>query len=178
MQGKEASEQETLKITAGVDVSKCRLDAHILPADSSLQVPNTPAGIAKLKRWLVRHSVELVVAEATGKWHRLLCRSLIASRIPVALSDPYRVRMFAKAQGIAAKTDRLDARVLALFALLMAPPCRPPTPQALEELQELVTARQSAVADETALKNQRHAAETGFLKRQFTRRIARLRADI
>jgi len=57
-----------------------------------------------------------VAVEATGKWHRALCRSLHASQLAVALTDPYRVRQFAKAQGIFAKTDRLDARVLARFA--------------------------------------------------------------
>ncbi len=178
MQGKEPSEQETMKITAGIDVSKAWLDAHVLPADEALRVPNTAVGIAKLKRWLVRHKVELVAAEATGKWHRLLCRSLHASQIPVAITDPYRVRQFAKAQGIAAKTDRLDARVLAQFALVMAPPVRPLAPQVLEELQELVTARQSAVAEATALKNQRGAAESVFLKAQLARRIVRLKTDI
>jgi len=178
MQGKEPSKQETPKITAGVDVSKAWLDAHILPVDEALRVPNTVTGIAKLKRWLVRRKIELVAVEATGRWHRLLCRSLYASKIPAAVTDPYRVRMFAKAQGIAAKTDRLDARVLAQFAMVMAPPVRPPAPQALEELQELVTARQSAVAEETTLKNQRHAAAGTFLKSQLLRRIARLKADI
>jgi transposase len=178
MQGKEPSKQETPKVTAGVDVSKAWLDAHVLPADEALRVPNTAVGIAQLKRWLIRHKVELVAVEATGKWHRLLCRSLHASRIPVAVTDPYRVRQFAKAQGIAAKTDRLDARVLAQFAMVMAPPVRPLTPQALEELQEFVTARQSAVAERTALKNQRSVAQSTFLKAQFTRRIDRLKADI
>src|SRR5665213_686606 len=101
MQGKEPSKQETSQITAGVDVSKAWLDAHVLPADEALRVPNTAVGIAKLKRWLVRHKVELVAAEATGKWHRLLCRSLHASQIPVAVTDPYKVRQFAKAQGTA-----------------------------------------------------------------------------
>lgn len=178
MQGKEPSEQETIKITAGIDVSKAWLDAHVLPADDRLRVPNTAVGIAKLKRWLVRRKIDLVAAEATGKWHRLLCRSLQASQIPVAVTDPYRVRQFAKAQGIAAKTDRLDARVLARFALVMAPPIRPLSPPALEGLQELVTARQSAVSEATALKNQRRAAETAFLKAQLARRIVRLKADI
>jgi transposase len=177
MQGKEPSEQETVKTTAGVDVSKAWLDAHVLPADAALHVANTARGIAQLKRWLLRHKVDLVAAEATGKWHRLLCRSLHASQIPVAVTDPYRVRQFAKAQGIAAKTDRLDARVLAQFAQVMAPPVRPLPPQTLEELQELVTARQSTVAEATALKNQRNAAESAFLKAQLARRILRLKAD-
>jgi transposase len=178
MQGKEASEQETRKCTAGIDVSKNWLDGHVLPASKALRVPNTQEGIRQLKRWLLKHEVELVAVEATGKWHRGLCRSLAASPIKVAVADPYRVRMFAKAQGIFAKTDRIDARVLALFAALMSPSCRTPAPRALEALQELVTARTSAVAEETALKNQLAAVEGPFLKRQLKRRIVQLAAHI
>lgn len=179
MQGKEASEQETkAKSTVGIDVGKCWLDAHVLPSGESLRVTNDDAGIRKLKRWLLRFELALVVAEATGKWHRQLCRSLAASGIPVAVVDPFRVRMFAKAQGILAKNDRLDARVMALFAAVLPPPIRPPAPQALEELKELTVARASAVEQRTALKNQLSAAEGGFLKRQLTRRIARAAKDI
>lgn len=178
MQGKEVSEQEVSKCTAGIDVGKSWLDAHVLPAGNSLRVPNTRTGIAQLKRWLVRARIDLVAVEATGKWHRLLCRSLHASGIVISVVVPYRVRMFAKAQGILAKTDRLDARLLALFAMVMAPSRTVPAHQAQEELQELITARASAVTEETALKNQAHVAETAFLKRQLARRTARLKADI
>ena len=174
MQGKEASEQETLKCTAGIDVSKSWLDAHVLPASESLRVANTREGIRQLKRWLLKREVELVAVEATGKWHREVCRSLTASQIAVAITDPYRVRMFAKAQGIFAKTDRLDAKVLALFAAMMAPSCRAPAPQALEALQELVTARDSAVAEQTAVKNQFGTVEGSFIKRQLARRVVQL----
>ena len=67
-----------------------------------------------------------MVIEATGKWHRPLWRSLLPSAIPVAMVDPFKARMFAKAIGILAKTDRLDAAVLARFAAVMAPAVRPP----------------------------------------------------
>lgn len=178
MQGKEASEQETLKCTAGVDVSKSWLDAHVLPADERRRVANTAQGIRQLKRWLVLCKTELVAVEATGKWHRTLCRSLAASQIAAAVIDPYRVRMFAKANGVLAKTDRLDARVLAQFAQVMAPPVRTPLPESLDALKELVTARHSAVAEETGLKNQLACAGEAFLKRQLARRIAQLKAHI
>src|SRR5215218_2689047 len=155
MQGKEASEQETKgKSNAGIDVSKSWLDAHVLPAGATLRVANTREGIRKLKRWLMPFDVALVVIEATGKWHRDVRRSLHAAMVPVALVDPFRVRMFAKACGVLAKTDRLDARVLAQFAAVMAPAVRAPASEVMEELAELVTARASAVAEQTALKNQ------------------------
>lgn len=175
MQGKEPSEQEPgVKSNAGIDVSKSWLDAHVLPSGQSLRVPNTRHGIRKLKRWLSLFDPALVVVEATGKWHRELRRSLDASGIAVAVVDPFRVRMFAKAQGILAKTDRLDARVLAQFAAVMTPAVRPPPPETMEDLAELVAARHSAVAEETALKNQLSAARSPFLKRQLTHRIASL----
>jgi transposase len=175
MQGKDPSEQEPeSKSNAGVDVSKLWLDAHVLPFGQSLRVPNTREGIRKLKRWLRAFDLLLIVVEATGKWHRALHRSLDASGLAVAVVDPFRVRMFAKAQGILAKTDRLDARVLAQFAALMTPASRPPAPELLEELAELVAARDHAVIEETALKNQLAAAASAFLKRQLPKRIASL----
>ena len=135
MQGKDASEQETtVKCNAGIDVSKNYLDVHVLPGGQSVRVVNTDCGIRKLKRWLARFDLALVVVEATGKWHRHLQRSLHASGFAAAVVDPYRVRMFAKAQGIFAKTDRLDARVLALFAAVMTPTARPPASEALQNL--------------------------------------------
>jgi transposase len=172
MQGKEASEQETkAKSNVGIDVSKDWLDIHVLPAEKRLRVANDATGIRHLKRWLLRYDVALVVIEATGKWHRQLHRSLAASAIPVALVDPFRVRMFAKAQGILAKTDQLDARVLALFAAIMNPPQRAIAPEVLQELAELVVARASAVDAEIALKNQLVSAQSKFLKRELKRRI-------
>ena len=178
MQGKEASEQETRNCTAGIDVSKNRLDAHILPSSDSLSVANTSSGIRQLKRWLLKQKVDLIAVEATGKWHRELCRSLRASGLAVAVIDPYRVRNYAKAERILAKTDRLDAKVLAMFAATMKPDCRAPTPEVIEDMQELVTARANAVEEETSLQNQLGSAKTHFLKRQLARRVAQLKAHI
>ena len=132
----------------------------------------------QLKRELKRFSVDLVVFEATGKWHRALHRSLHAEGFAAAVVDPYLVRMFAKANRILAKTDPLDARVLAMFAAVMDPDQRPPAAQALETLQELVRARLSAVTELTALKNQRAAAQSTFLRRHLQRRTSRMVKDI
>jgi transposase len=179
MQGKEASNQETeSKSSVGIDVSKSWLDVHVLPAGEARRFANTDVGIRQLKRWLQRLAPALVAVEATGKWHRPVRRSLHAAGVPVAVVDPYRVRMFARAQGIFAKTDRLDARVLAQFAAVMDPALRPPAPQALDELNELVAARDSAVAEQTSLKNQHAAATTTFLRGHLARRLARIAKDI
>lgn len=179
MQGKEASEQETkVKSNVGIDTSKCWLDVHVSPAEQRLRIANNGAGIRQLKRWLLRYDIALVVIEATGKWHRHVHRSLVASGIPVAIVDPFRVRMFAKAHGVFAKTDRIDARVLAAFAAMMDPAVRPPAPQTMAELAELVVARASAVEAQATLKNQLSAAEGKFLKRQLESRIDRAGNDI
>jgi transposase len=175
MQGKESPEQDTVsKFSAGIDVSKDWLDAHILPSEARKHVSNTRAGIAELKRWLLRVGVECVAIEATGKWHRAVCRSLVASGVPVSVTDAAKVRHFARAQGILEKTDRLDARVLAMFAAVMQPAVRPLPSEALEELQELASARSSAVAHQAALKNQLSSAKVPFLRRQLKRRISEL----
>lgn len=179
MQGQEASQQvTTAKSNVGIDVSKDWLDIHVLPEGAALRVANDRQGIGTLKRWLSRFAVVLVAVEATGKWHRDVSRNLHASGLPVAVVDPYRVRMFAKAQGVLAKTDRLDARVLAAFAAVMTPPVRPPAPEAMEQIRELVTARDSLAAQQGALKNQLAAARCAFLKRQLKARIARGEKDI
>lgn len=179
MQGKDVSEQATeRKSYVGIDVCESWLDIHILPAAESFRLANTSEGHKQLKRRLKAHDVELVAIEATGKWHRALHRGLHAGGWRVAIVNPLRARLFAEAVGLLAKTDRLDARMLALFAASLAPPARPPTPAAIEELKELVQARSTAVAELTGLKNQRGTAETAFLRQLLKQRISRLAADI
>jgi transposase len=179
MQGKETPEQDTkAEFNAGIDVSKAWLDVHVLPSGEARRFANSSEGIRQLKRWLKPFALGLVVLEATGKWHRAVHRSLHASRLPVAVVDPYRVRMFAKAQGTLAKTDRLDARLLAQFAAVMNPVRRPPRPEAVEILGELISARERTVAEQTALKNQLAAANGAFLTRHMAGRVARAEKDI
>ena len=179
MQGKESSEQRADgKSYVGIDVCQSWLDIHILPADIAFRVPNTDQGHHQLKRRLKAHHVALIVIEATGKWHRQLHRTLHASLYCVAVINPLRARLFAEAIGLLAKTDRLDARMLALFAMSLTPTARPPAPETFDMIRELVQARDSAVAEQTALSNQRTAAETAFLRRQLASRLARIAKDI
>lgn len=186
MQGKESSEQETNgQSYVGIDVCQEWLDIHVLPAGIAWRVPNTAEGHRLLKRRLAQYGVELIALEATGKWHRQVHRSLHASGHRVAVVNPLRARLFAEAIGMLAKTDRLDARMLAMFAMSLTPAVRPPAPQSLDKIRELVQARASAVDEQTALKNQRSSATVTLLKRQLVSRlkqldkhIARLDAEI
>jgi len=172
MQGQEATEVSSgQKSNIGVDVSKDWLDVHVLPSGEWFRVANTPQGHRQFKRRAAGLEIDCVALEPTGKWHRALCRSLMASGIPVMVADPLRVRMFARITGRLAKTDRLDAAVLAAFAATMAEAARPLPSEAIDAIAELVTARDSAVAELVSLKNQRHAACDGFLQRQLSKRI-------
>lgn len=186
MQGKVSPERSALKIIyVGIDVCKAWLDVYLHPIGRSFRVANSREGLKRLKRVLAEHRVALIVMEATGKYHREAHRSLHASGFVVAVVNPLRARLFAEATGTLAKTDRIDARILAILAESLAPKAKPPTPESLEELQELVRARQAAVADLTALTNQQGESKTAILKRELARRIkvteasiARLEAEI
>ena len=179
MQGKESSEQKTeCQSNAGIDVCKNWLDVHVVPQGCSLRVSNDAQGHRRLKRWLLKHRVRLIAIEATGKWHRQVHRSLHASGFEVAIVNPLRARLFAEAIGLLAKTDRLDARMLAFLAESITPKAQAPASEAVEALQELVAGRDSAVAEKTALENQLDTANILFLRHQLRARIRRLTRDI
>lgn len=183
MQGKE--QVATSDINVGIDVCKLWLDVHVLPTGEQYRVPNSKAGSRQLIKRLAALDVKRIALEPTGKWHRAIHDRLHEAGFAVAVINPLRVRRFAEAIGLLAKTDRLDARVLALYAACIKPTVKAPAPAVLRELKELVQARTSAAVELTALKNQACAAETRFLMRQLERRrkqvarhIAALEAEI
>lgn len=172
-------------VYVGLDCCKTRLDIAIHPTGRSLSVPNSRDGLRRLRRALASDEVALAVVEATGKFHRLAQRTLHGWGIAVAVVNPLRPRLFAEAAGILAKTDPLDARVLAIFGESLKPSARPPAPALVEELQELVRTRQAAKETSTALANRRGAAQSAFAKREIARllkgvrdHVARLDAEI
>ena len=171
MQGKEVTKTSAeAKATAGIDVCKDWLDAHIHPAGVALRVPNTKQGIKTLKTKFAKYGVTLTVIEATGKWHRAAHRSLHQAGFAVAVVNPYRSRKFADALGQLAKTDKIDARTLALYGEALKPGATLPSPTALAELAELVVARGAAKEERTALSNRQGAAESKFLIKELKRR--------
>lgn len=179
MQGKIQPETRSARaVYVGIDVCKDRLDVHLHPIGQRLSVTNDTTGIKRLKRELARHEVALVVMEATAKFHRLAQRSLSQSGLAVAVVNPLRSRLFAEALGTRAKTDRVDARMLAILGETLTPRAMPPTPQAIETLQELVHARNAATADRTALANRLGASQVAFLKYELKRRLKSLDSHI
>ena len=110
---------------AGIDVSKDHLDVHLRPAGDALRVANDEAGVTALAARLAAAGPTLVVLEATGGYEAPLAAALAAAGVPLAVVNPRQVRRFAEATGRLAKTDRLDAAVLAHFADAVRPPVRP-----------------------------------------------------
>jgi transposase len=173
MQGKVLPEPNTMTpVYGGVDVCKEWLDVDVPSRQAQFRIANNRSGRRQLNRKLAKLGVTHVVMEATGKYHREAQRSLHAAGFAVALVDPLRARLFAKACGYLAKTDRIDARLLALMGETLEPSAQPPAPEALLELQELVNARTAATAERTALANRRAAAQTAFLRAELNRRLA------
>lgn len=156
---------------AGIDVGKCQLDVFIHPTGHRLQVANTAKAIRIVIRELAKYDVKLAVLEATGKYHCLAHAMIHEAGIPVSVINPFRSRQFAESMGSLAKTDRIDAQMLASFAQRMAPsPTAPPEKQT-KLLHELHTARRQ-VCDEVAdlkrrLQNTDHALARGQIKERI-----------
>jgi transposase len=179
MQGKIMSEQSAAEpVYVGVDVCKERLDVDVHATGQRLSVANSRNGLKRVKQALAAFDVALVVMEATGKYHRLAQRTLAQAGFLVAVVNPLRARLFAEAAGALAKTDRIDARMLAVMGAALNPQVRPPAPAAMEALQELVRAQSAATTDLTGLKNRRGAAQTAFLKLELRRQIGNLERSI
>lgn len=175
MQGKVLPEARSANpVYVGIDVCKDHLDVYLHPLAESRRVTNTKDGLRRLKRFLSEHGVSLVVMEATGKHHRLAHRSLSHSGLAVAIINPLRSHLFAKAIGVHAKTDRVDAKMLALLGEALGPTARPPAPETIEALQELVQAYNAATAEHTALINRHTASQTAFLRVELARRLKSL----
>ena len=179
MQGKnlpEASAQA--RVYLGIDVCKAWLDIYLHPTGQRQRVANHRDGLRRLRGMLAGADVALAVMEATGKYHRLAQRTLHAWGLAVTIVNPLRARLFAQASGIVAKTDPVDARMLALYGACLEPAPTPLTPKLVENLQELVRARHSATVQATALANRLEAAQTAFLKRELKRQVKNAKAHI
>jgi transposase len=162
----------------GIDVSKDRLDVMVLPEQQCSSVGNDPPGWAELVEKLRGFSIAAVGLEATGGYERGVMRALLAAGMSVHQINPFRLRQFAKASGVVAKNDPLDARMIASFVAIM--PTRPAqrnTP-AVERLAEMLTVRRQLSDAKVAAENAGRLLEEPMLQRLSRRRIARLGADI
>jgi transposase len=186
MQGKTLPERSAdAPVYVGIDVCKAWLDIYLHPVAIRLRVENSGEGVRQLKRALAGRRIGLVVMEATAKYHRRAHRMLDAAGYFVAVVNPLRARLFAEALGVLAKTDRIDARLLAIMGESLKLKPTPLPAEALQELQELVNARQAASTERAALANRLGASQVAFLRAELRRccdnldrHIARLEAEI
>ena len=112
------TEMATLSF-CGIDVAKDRLDVVVLPEQQCSSVCNDAAGWAKLVKQLRGFSIAAIGLEASGGYERGVMRALLAADMPVHQINPFKLRQFAKASGILAKSDRFDARVIASLVAIM-----------------------------------------------------------
>lgn len=137
----------------GIDVSKDRLDVASIGQHASFSLPNTPAGITRMASRVGSLSPALIIVEATGGLETGAATALSAAELPIVVVNPRQVRDFAKATGQLAKTDRIDAVVLARFGQAVRPEPRPLPDEQTRELQALLTRRQQLVVMLTAEQN-------------------------
>lgn len=139
----------------GIDVSSQTLDVCLLPGKEVLTENNSGKGVARLARRLKKMGPTLVVLEATGGYERSLVLALAEVGAPTAVVNPRQVRDFARARGILAKTDRIDAEVLAQFARDLRPASAEAPSERQLELEELLSRRRQLIAMRSSEKNRR-----------------------
>lgn len=138
--------EKLLESFVGIDISKNSLDIRIEPAAESLHVTYDETGVSEIVRRLVELAPTLIVMEATGGLEIRLASELGARGLPVAMVNPRQARDFAKASGQLAKTDQVDAAVLAAFARAIRPAVRPLKDADTRALDDLVTRRRQLIA--------------------------------
>jgi len=162
----------------GIDVSKAHLDVCVRPGGELFRVANSEAGFAELGAKLSAISPTLTVLEATGGYEAPVVAALALSGICLAVVNPRQVRDFAKATGKLAKTDALDAAVLAHFAEVVRPEPRPLDDEQTSELCAMVTRRRQLIDMLTAETNRMHACRTDALRKSIYEHVAWLRRQI
>jgi len=137
----------------GIDVCKHHLDAHLLPHGEQRRFNNNPQGIEQLIAFVQDASPARIVVESTGGYERQVLYTALAKGLPVAMVNPRPVRDFAKALGLLAKTDAIDAKVLARFAQQVPTRLTVLPSEQQQTLKELVTRRRQLVDQSIACRN-------------------------
>ena len=162
------------EVFVGIDVSKDGLDVHVAPWGEAFAVAGTGKGLAELCERLTVLRAAIVAVEATGGFETVVAASLAGARLPVVIVNPAQVRAFAKALGERAKTDPIDAAVIARFVAATKPPIRPLPDEATRLLADLV-GRRRQIVEMLAAERQR---QTRLTARHPARSLARLIAAL
>jgi transposase len=165
-------------IYVGIDVSKDRLDVHLCPSNEAFAVTREENGLHDLVARLRKRKPELVVLEATGGYEVKVAASLAAAGLPLAVVNPRQIRDFARALGRLAKTDAIDAGVIALFAERIRPQVRPLPRDDERQLAQLVDRRRQLVEMIVMEEHRRKRSDDEHLTQRLDDHITFLRNEL
>jgi transposase len=165
-------------IYVGIDVSKDRLDVHVHDSAESFAVARDGKGLRELVERLGRIGPSLIVVEATGGFETIVAAALAGADLPVVVVNPAQVRHFAQALGQRAKSDPIDAAVIASFGAAVKPALRPLPDAAARLLAELVGRRMQLVEMLVAEGQREHRADNTRVRKSLKRHITALRKEI
>ncbi len=164
-----------MEITVGIDVSKAQLDVHVHPAGEALVLGNDERGVAALIERLGQlEGLVSIGIEASGRFERLAVAELAAAGLPVVVLNPAQVRHYGQAMGFRAKTDPIDARLIALFVAAVRPVPRPLPDAQTVELEALMTRRRQLVSMLMAERMRRQQAAPGLVRTSIARSVTDL----
>lgn len=178
LQDGERSMEDSFTAFVGIDVAKHSWDMHLLPEGRTLSGDYTSKELQQLIRCLPAPGTCLTVVEATGGYEQRLVTELADAGHQVAVVNPRQVRDFAKAFNILAKTDRLDAAVLARFAEKVRPQTSPKLPEKQAEIQQLVTRRRQLISLRTAESNRFESCTSKVVRKSIQRVLDQLKKQI
>lgn len=168
----------TIAQTAGVDISKESLDVHLHPSGAAVRFGNDKKGFTGLIKWLGARTITRIVYEPTGAYHRAFETRFLDAGFALAKVNPRQARRFAEAIGTNAKTDAVDAAMLARFGAMLEPRTLPETSQTLADMKDLIVARRALIKDRTATQNRAHQRSLALLKAQATDRLKQIERQI
>lgn len=158
----------------GVDVAKDKLDVHVRPSEEAFVVPRDHKGLAELVEKLKGLGPDLVLLEATGGFERMVAAALAGAQLPLVVVNPRQIRDFARASGRLAKTDAIDAAVIARFGEAMRPEPRPVPNAEAEALDELVGRRRQILEMIVAENARKRSTSSRRIIREIDRHLAYL----
>ena len=164
--------------TIGIDISKEKLDAYWLSKGEHKQFCNDKKGVEALALWAFEARISRVIFESTGIYHRHLELGLACHNISFARVNPRQARRFCEGAGQLAKTDRVDAAMLAKMGSLLHLKADEAKSETLHDLKQLATARQALIKDRTAAKARLAATTHRLLSQQIKRRLSQVERDL
>jgi transposase len=160
----------TTERNVGIDIGKDMLDVAILELNTHWQVTNTDEGVQSLVKQLKRYKLTRVIVEATGGYERRVAEACAAKTLPLVIVQPLKVRQFARAEGLMAKTDKIDAYLIARFGKTMALDPRPLPDEKVRKVKDLLARKRQLNEQRTRELNRLHKAQK-FLQASHRRSI-------